>query len=110
MLQDTVQSLELFKGLSRGSDRLYTICAAFSRTAQVLVDSEETLEGLTQHRDGSLVMPALDSNIALPDVEWPENVFDSHINSTDISMFLNDFIGTHRSVMDILHSDYMNET
>ncbi|KAF4214232.1 hypothetical protein CNMCM8980_006917 [Aspergillus fumigatiaffinis] len=110
LLQDTVQSLELFKGLSRGSDRLYTICAAFSRTAQILVDSEETLEGLTQHRDGSLVMPALDSNIALPNVEWPENVFDSHMNSTDISMFLNDFIGTHRSVMDILNSDYMNET
>ncbi|KAH1327977.1 hypothetical protein KXW05_000464 [Aspergillus fumigatus] len=110
LLQDTVQSLQLFKGLSRGSDRLYTICAAFSRTAQILVDSEETLEGLTQHRDGSLVMPALDSNIALPNVDWPENVFDSHMNSTDISMFLNDFIGTHRSVMDILNSDYLNET
>ncbi|KAH3072692.1 hypothetical protein KXV27_000035 [Aspergillus fumigatus] len=110
LLQDTVQSLQLFKGLSPGSDRLYTICAAFSRTAQILVDSEETLEGLTQHRDGSLVMPALDSNIALPNVDWPENVFDSHMNSTDISMFLNDFIGTHRSVMDILNSDYLNET
>lgn len=55
-------------------------------------------------------MPALDSNIALPNVDWPENVFDSHMNSTDISMFLNYFIGTHRSAMDILNSDYLNET
>ncbi|KAI9375133.1 fungal-specific transcription factor domain-containing protein [Aspergillus egyptiacus] len=109
LLQDTVKSLELIKGVSRGSMHLYTICEAFAKTAQVLVDSRQTLTGLSQHQDGSLIMPGTGANIALPDVIWPEDLFDSHVDQADISMFLNDFIGTNRSAMDILNSNYMTE-
>ncbi|RAL14501.1 transcription factor domain-containing protein [Aspergillus homomorphus CBS 101889] len=110
LLQDTVSSLDLIKGLSRGSMHLYTVCEAFVKAAQVLVKSRQTLTGIERHQDGSLVMPAADgaANIAFPDVSWPENTFDSLVNQTDISMFLNDFIGANRSVMDILSSDYMS--
>ncbi|PYH49584.1 transcription factor domain-containing protein [Aspergillus saccharolyticus JOP 1030-1] len=110
LLQDTVSSLELIKGLSRGSLHLYTVCEAFVKAAQVLVKSRQTLSGIERHQDGSLVMPAADgaTNIAFPNVSWPEDTFDSLMNQTDISMFLNDFIGANRSVMDILSSDYMS--
>ncbi|PWY94231.1 C6 transcription factor [Aspergillus sclerotioniger CBS 115572] len=112
LLQDTASSLELIKGLSRGSMHLYTVCEAFVRAAQILVNSQQTLTGLEQHQDGSLVMPTNNGlgNIALPDVPWPENTFESTMNQADISMFLNDFIGTNRSVMDILSSEYINDS
>ncbi|KAB8069549.1 C6 transcription factor [Aspergillus leporis] len=113
LLQETVKSLDLIKGLSRGSRHLYTICEAFARAAQVLVESQQTLMGLEQHQDGSLVIPATingPANISLPDVSWPEDTFDSTMSQADISMFLNDFIGANRSVMDILNSNYMNDT
>jgi hypothetical protein len=42
-------------------------------------------------------------------VIWPEDLFDTHVDQADISMFLNDFIGTNRSVMDMLNSDYMTD-
>lgn len=52
-------------------------------------------------------MPGLDghgqASITLPDVAWPEDMYGS-MNSADISGFLNDFIGTNRSAMDILYS------
>lgn len=107
LLHETVNSLELIKGLSRGSTRLYEICTAFVKTAQALADSRQTLTGLEQHHDGLLLMPGLDghgqASITLPDVAWPEDMYGS-MNSADISGFLNDFIGTNRSAMDILNS------
>lgn len=112
LLQDTVRSLDLVKGLSRGSMQLYSICEAFAKTAQVLVGSQQTLTGIEQDQDGSLVMPPSfdgSTNIALPDVSWPEDTFDSSMNQEEISLFLNDFIGTNRSVMDILNASYLNE-
>ncbi|KAF7595392.1 hypothetical protein BBP40_006386 [Aspergillus hancockii] len=112
LLQETVKSLDLIKGLSHGSRHLYTICEAFARAAQVLVESQQTLMGLEQHQDGSLVIPTTingPANISLPDVSWPEDTFDSTMSQADISMFLNDFIGANRSVMDILNSNYMND-
>ncbi|QMW30354.1 hypothetical protein G4B84_005689 [Aspergillus flavus NRRL3357] len=113
LLQETVKSLDLIKGLSRGSRHLYTICEAFARAAQVLVESQQTLMGLEQHQDGSLVIPSTidgPANISLPNVPWPEDTFDSTMSQEDISMFLNDFIGANRSVMDILNSNYMSDT
>ncbi|KAE8375755.1 C6 transcription factor [Aspergillus bertholletiae] len=113
LLQETVKSLDLIKGLSRGSRHLYTICEAFARAAQVLVESQQTLMGLEQLQDGSLVIPTTidgPANISLPNVPWPEDTFDSTMSQEDISMFLNDFIGANRSVMDILNSNYMNDT
>lgn len=100
------------KGLSRGSMHLYSICEAFAKTAEVLVGTQQTLTGLEKDPDGSLIMPpGFDgsTHIALPDVSWPEDMFDSSMNQEEISLFLNNFIGTNRSVMDILNSNYMND-
>lgn len=41
-------------------------------------------------------------DIALPDVIWPDDLFDDRVDQVDISMFLNDFIGTGRSAVEIL--------
>ncbi|KAL4955786.1 fungal-specific transcription factor domain-containing protein [Aspergillus filifer] len=92
LLLETVNSLELIKGVSRGSAHLHSICASFARTAQVLVENRQTLTGLSQHDDGSLFMSSRAGNngdgdgdgdasmnvgIALPvDVSWPEDMFD----------------------------------
>ncbi|KAK1145234.1 hypothetical protein N8T08_004387 [Aspergillus melleus] len=113
LLQDTVKSLDLIKGLSRGSMHLFAICEAFAKTAQVLVDARQTVTGLEHHQDGSLFIPATTDgpgNIALPDFPWPENTFDSSMNQEDISLFLNDFIGTGRSVMEMLNSNSLNDS
>ncbi|KAJ5085024.1 C6 transcription factor [Penicillium argentinense] len=112
LLQDTVRSLDLVKGLSSGSMHLYSICEAFAKTAQVLVGTQQTLTGLEENQDGSLIMPPSfdgSTNIALPDVFWPEDMLDSSMNQEEISTFLNDFIGTNRSVMDILNSNHSSE-
>lgn len=92
---------------------LFAICEAFAKTAQVLVDARQTVTGLEYHQDGSLFIPATTEgpgNIAFPDFPWPENTFDSAMNQEDISLFLNDFIGTGRSVMDMLSSGYLYDT
>lgn len=111
LLQETLGSLELIKDLSPGAKHLHAICEAFVRTAQVLVDTQQTLTGLEQLQDGSLFMPPIvdgPANVTLPDVSWPENTFDSAMNQEDVSMFLNDFLGTNRPVMDILNASYLN--
>jgi hypothetical protein len=50
-------------------------------------------------------------DIVLPDFSWPEDLFDQQIGAEghghgefdiDIGMFLNDFIGTGRSAVEIL--------
>lgn len=111
LLQETLGSLDLIKDLSPGAKHLHAICEAFVRTAQVLVDTQQTLTGLEQLQDGSLFMPPIvdgPANVTLPDVSWPENTFDSAMNQEDVSMFLNDFLGTNRPVMDILNASYLN--
>lgn len=112
LLHETVTSLYLIKGLSRGSLHLYEICTAFVKTAQALLDSRQTLTGLEQHYDGLLLAPDADgqgTSISLPDVDVSltgagEGVDGGWMNSADIEMFLNDFIGGNRSAMDILNS------
>ncbi|KAL4925689.1 transcription factor domain-containing protein [Aspergillus undulatus] len=108
LLLETVRSLELIKGVSRGSEHLHSICASFAKTAQVLVETRQTLTGLAQNDDGSLFMPAGSGvgDIALPvDVTWPEDLFEGDglgpNGQVDISMFLNEFVGG-RSGLDIL--------
>ncbi|KAL4935121.1 hypothetical protein BDV06DRAFT_217654 [Aspergillus oleicola] len=119
LLLETVNSLELIKGVSRGSAHLHSICASFARTAQVLVENRQTLTGLAQNDDGSLFMSGkLGSNsgggeenmgIALPvDVSWPEDMFadigfgGENGGQVDIGLFLNEFVGGGRSGLDIL--------
>lgn len=108
LLHETVTSLDLIKTLSRGSLHLYEICTAFVKTAQALLDSCQTLTGLEQHHDGLLLAQAdAGINISLPDVTG-DGVDGGWMNSADIEMFLNDFIGSNRSAMDILGSSYMS--
>ncbi|KAL4800174.1 fungal-specific transcription factor domain-containing protein [Aspergillus venezuelensis] len=130
LLLETVNSLELIKGVSHGSAHLHSICASFARTAQVLVENRQTLTGLSQHDDGSLFMSAragnngdgdedesMNAGIALPvDVSWPEDMFDDlggegvggfggfggNGGQVDIGLFLNEFVGGGRSGLDIL--------
>ncbi|PGH27803.1 hypothetical protein AJ80_00591 [Polytolypa hystricis UAMH7299] len=111
LLQETVSSLKLIKGLSHGSSRLYEICKAFLNTAQVLLDSRQTLTGLEQVDDGSLIlMPSAvngQTNIALPDMTWPEEMQeDFNMTSADVSVILNDFLGSNRPVMDMWSLNY----
>lgn len=101
----------MIKGLSQGSLRLYEICKSFLHTAQVLIDSRQPLTGLEQIDDGSLIMPsAVDgqTNIALPDVSWPEEMQDFNMTSADISGVLNDFLGANRPVVDMWSLNYID--
>lgn len=105
LLQETVGSLELVKDLSRGSQHLYEICKAFLTTADALINSQRTLNGLEHHADGSLVLPFMadgQTQITFPDISWTEDRYDFNMDSADISVFLNDFLGTNRPGTDIL--------
>ncbi|EDN03839.1 conserved hypothetical protein [Histoplasma mississippiense (nom. inval.)] len=77
LLQETVGSLELVKDLSRGSQHLYEICKAFLTTADALINSQRTLNGLEHHADGSLVLPFMadgQTQITFPDISWTEDM------------------------------------
>ncbi|KAL2359088.1 hypothetical protein RJZ56_008078 [Blastomyces dermatitidis] len=105
LLKETVGSLELVKDLSRGSQHLYEICKAFLTIAQSLIDSQLTLNGLEHQDDGSLVLPFMtdgQTQITFPDIPWPEDMHDFNMDSADISVFLNDFLGTNRPGTDML--------
>ncbi|KAL1957349.1 hypothetical protein VTO42DRAFT_6138 [Malbranchea cinnamomea] len=133
LLQNTVLSLEPIRSLSQGSSRLYEICKAFLNTAQVLIDSRQTLTGLEQIDDGSLIMPLNSSSpsssavavpvaetqtdgtaaranlVALPEVTWPEDMMQEvSMSSADISGFLNEFLGASRPVGDMWSLNYMD--
>ncbi|PGH00571.1 hypothetical protein AJ79_08174 [Helicocarpus griseus UAMH5409] len=109
LLHETVGSLELVKSLSRGSNHLYEICRAFLTIAQALIDSQQGLNGLEQHDDGSLVLPFMadgQTQITFPDIAWPEEMHDFNMDSADISVFLNDFLGTNRPGTDMLNLNF----
>ncbi|KAF5267249.1 hypothetical protein FOXYS1_1882 [Fusarium oxysporum] len=55
LLQDTVNSLARLQDLSPGSRRLYHVCRSFLNTAEVIMRSRKSVDGLEQHEDGSLV-------------------------------------------------------
>ncbi|PGH36814.1 hypothetical protein GX50_00271 [[Emmonsia] crescens] len=110
LLKETVGSLELVKDLSRGSQHLYEICKAFLTIAHALIDSQQTLNGLEHHDDGSLVLPFMtdgQTQITFPDIPWPEDMNDFNMDSADISIFLNDFLGTNRPGTDMLSLNFV---
>jgi hypothetical protein len=55
LLKDTVASLASLQACSPGSYRLYCICKSFLNTAEKLIASRKSFDGLEQHEDGSLV-------------------------------------------------------
>ncbi|KAK2800055.1 hypothetical protein FQN51_006294 [Onygenales sp. PD_10] len=113
LLKETVGSLELVKDLSRGSNHLYEICRAFLTIAQALIGSRQTLSGLEHHDDGSLVLPFVtdgQTQIALPDIAWPEGMHDFNMDSADVSLFLNDFLGTNRPGTDMLNLSFPSQS
>jgi hypothetical protein len=46
------------------------------------------------------------TNIALPNVAWPEEMQDFNMTSADISGLLNDFLGANRPVVDMWNLNY----
>ncbi|KAJ4148689.1 hypothetical protein NW765_017556 [Fusarium oxysporum] len=55
LLQDTVKSLGRLQDLSPGSRRLHHICRSFLNAAEAIIGSQKGIDGLEQHKDGSLV-------------------------------------------------------
>lgn len=80
----------------------------------MLIDSRQTLTGLEQVDDGSLIMLQSQaenevrmSSITLPDVAWPaEAGQEFNVSSADIEGFLNEFLGAGRPVGDMWSLNY----
>lgn len=116
LLQDTTSTLAQVRHISEGSQRLYDVCKAFSDAAEVLVNSRQTLMGMQQHSDGSLVFPAVTDPqvpMAAQDFAWPawpdaaQNL-DTN-NNMDMSMFLGNWLGANRPVMDMLNLELADQ-
>ncbi|EKG15372.1 Transcription factor fungi [Macrophomina phaseolina MS6] len=111
LLQETVGTLDQAKHISEGARRLHDVCKAFADAASVLITSRQTLTGMQQHDDGSLVFPAVtDPHVPMStqDFAWPawpdaNQNFDG--SSMDMSMFLGNWLGANRPVMDMLNFD-----
>ncbi|KAF9641547.1 putative c6 transcription factor protein [Lasiodiplodia theobromae] len=112
LLQETVGTLDQAKHISEGAQRLYDVCKAFADAAEVLIKSRQTLTGMQQHDDGSLVFPAVTDphppTMSAQDFAWPAWPDATHgldVNNMDMSMFLGNWLGANRPVMDMLNLD-----
>lgn len=47
------------------------------------------------------------TQITFPDIPWPEDMNDFNMDSADISIFLNDFLGTNRPGTDMLSLNFV---
>ncbi|GME53107.1 C6 transcription factor [Neofusicoccum parvum] len=111
LLQETVSTLDQAKHISEGAQRLYEVCKAFSDAAEVLINSRQTVTGMQQHDDGSLVFPAVtDPQVPLATQDlawpvWPDAAQHIDASNMDMSMFLGNWLGANRPVMDMLNLD-----
>lgn len=111
LLQETVSTLDQAKHISEGAQRLYDVCKAFSDAAEVLINSRQTVTGMQQHDDGSLVFPAVtDPQVPLATQDlawpvWPDAAQHIDASNMDMSMFLGNWLGANRPVMDMLNLD-----
>lgn len=102
LLSDTVESLVVLKHLNRGAQRLHDVCRAFLTVAEALINSKHSLNGVQCFEDGSLMLPPMSdvsTGFVLPQDPDAEGAAGADF---DISMILNDWIGTNRPVGDIL--------
>ena len=115
LLQDTTSTLAQVRHISEGSQRLYNVCKAFSDAAEVLVNSRQTLTGMQQHDDGSLVFPAVtDPQVPVPTQDfawsaWPDASQNLDVNNMDMSLFLGNWLGANRPVMDMLNLELADQ-
>jgi hypothetical protein len=102
LLEDTVESLAYFQDCSPGSSRLYFICKSFLNTAETLIASRKSFNGLEQHEDGSLVFTTKPSPAA-----WNGSVFPGAAGTEgsldlDTFSFWTNWLGSTESVADVL--------
>ena len=113
LLEQVVAMLDRFKNISKGSRRLHNVCSAFFETAKVLVQTQHSLSGIQQHDDGSLLFTdAMENPTVPPNPDWNawSQAFPSMDRNTDMSMFLNNWLGDGRPVMDMLGLDAFDES
>ncbi|RYN70811.1 hypothetical protein AA0117_g10109 [Alternaria alternata] len=115
LLEDTVESLAYFQDCSPGSSRLYFICKSFLNTAETLIASRKSFNGLEQHEDGSLVFTtkpiatASDRQTVCHEIPaaWNGSVFPGAAGTEgsldlDTFSFWTNWLGSTESVADVL--------
>ncbi|KAK7707429.1 hypothetical protein SLS57_009299 [Botryosphaeria dothidea] len=111
LLQETVGTLDQAKHISEGAQRLHDVCKAFADAAAVLINSRQTLTGMQQHDDGSLVFPAVtDPHVPMTTQDfawpvWPDANQNLDSSNMDMSLFLGNWLGANRPVVDMLNFD-----
>lgn len=111
LLQETVGTLYQAKHISEGAQRLHDVCKAFADAAAVLINSRQTLTGMQQHDDGSLVFPAVtDPHVPMTTQDfawpvWPDANQNLDSSNMDMSLFLGNWLGANRPVVDMLNFD-----
>ncbi|KAH7010958.1 fungal-specific transcription factor domain-containing protein [Macrophomina phaseolina] len=115
LLQETVGTLDQAKHISEGAQRLYDVCKAFVDAAEVLINSRQTVTGMQQHDDGSLVFPAVtDPHVPMSMQDfsrptWADPAQNLDASNIDMSMFLGNWLGANRPVMDMLNLDPLEQ-
>ncbi|KAF2157289.1 hypothetical protein K461DRAFT_14042 [Myriangium duriaei CBS 260.36] len=112
LLEQSVTMLDRFKHISKGSLRLRNVCGAFLETAKVLVQSQHSLSGIHQHDDGSLMFTDVMNSSAPSNLDWNawSQAFPTMDRNADMSMFLNNWLGDNRPVMDMLGLDAFDQS
>ncbi|KAF2452502.1 C6 transcription factor [Lineolata rhizophorae] len=110
LLSETVHSLDMLKHLCHGSKRLFNVCKAFLNAAEALINSRQTLSGLHQHDNGSLVLsPGTNpqtQQMPISDFVWPTEDFNFGASNMDMSAFLSGWLGANRPVTEMLNLEF----
>ena len=110
LLEQAVAMLDRVKYVSKGSRRLHSVCSAFLETARVLVQTQHSLSGFRQHDDGSLLFTDVLNNDATSNADWNawSQAFPAVDRGADVSLFLGNWLGDGRPVLDMLDLDTFN--
>lgn len=113
LLENTVSSIESVRHLSVGAERLFVVCNAFLQVARVFRNSRQRYAGLrTQDETTTSRMQMATSTGANSDIQpvtdftWSSGTFDIYDQSMDVTMLLNDWMGTSRPVGDLFSLDF----
>jgi hypothetical protein len=109
LLKETVGSLEIVKDVSRGATRLFKICKAFLQAAEALFASGRPVNGLHHHENGTLILPTTSIDQVgdgANGFSFPDPSVDFGLSNADMPLFLCNWLGTDKPVMDMLNLEF----
>ena len=92
LLTQVVRSLETFRKVSQGAERLYQVCAPFTNIAEKLVQSQQLSVGIYNEQKDSLRLPDTPGDTSMFHPEDLQNVLDMDNENEATSLYATDLL------------------